>query len=425
MNYKETVKYLYELLPMYQRVGGVAIKKDLKNITALCEELVNPHVQYKSIHIGGTNGKGTVSHIVSSILQEAGYKVGLYTSPHYVDFRERIKINGQLVPESFVVQFVMEMQKHIEKIKPSFFEMTVAMAFQYFYIEQVDFAVIEVGLGGRLDSTNIVTPCIAAITNIGLDHQNMLGDTLEEIAGEKAGIIKRNTPIIIGEHDNITAPIFKKIAEKKNSTISFANQSWEVTVNEAKTDAEFTKVDQSFNITSDYKNPFLHKNVSTALEIVTSARIDISKKDVVKGVENFVQNASYIGRWQCLEEAPDIIADSGHNEHALRHSFAAIQSMSYRKLHFVLGFVKDKDIAKLLRILPKNGKYYFSKPSISRGAAVSSYIKEIDVNNLDYQHYMSLSSALLAAKRSAQKKDLIFIGGSSFVVGEILEKMNT
>ena len=422
MTYKETIDYLYRLLPVYQNKGVSAIKKDLSNITELCSILENPQYNYKTIHVGGTNGKGTVSHMISSILQESGYKVGLYTSPHYLDFRERIKVNGHYVPEDYVINFVAEIKDAIAEIRPSFFELTVAMAFQYFKESKVDYAVIEVGLGGRLDSTNIISPILSVITNIGLDHQNMLGNSISEIAMEKAGIIKNRVPVVIGEFDDESAYVFIKKASEKDATISFASQNW---------NKEFLGVNK-FRISDNNGNgvihdiemqisdPFLVSNTMTTLEAISSSKLTPEVTAIYKGIENFKRNTSYIGRWQMISVAPDIIADSGHNAHAISQSMDYLKSLHYINNLYVMGFVSDKNISEILKLLPKEGRYYFAKPNLSRGAQVSSYSSEATKCGLNFQSCSSVSDALQSAKRSSKEGDLIFVGGSSFVVAEVL-----
>lgn len=422
MNYKETINYLFNMLPVYQNQGKVAIKKDLTNIVKLSQALGDPHKEYKTIHIGGTNGKGTVSHMLASVLQESGLKVGLYTSPHYIDFRERIKINGDYISEEQVVSFVEKMKDLISEIRPSFFEMTVAMAFEHFRSEGVDYAVIEVGLGGRLDSTNIISPEISVITNIGLDHMDMLGHSISLIALEKAGIIKTNIPVIIGEHDKQSAPVFLKKALNSNSSINFASEEWSAENSSEKTIIRNKDMHQ-FVFSDRSRGPFFLKNVSTVLSTVTHNTLNINEKHITHGINVFIQNTNYKGRWQWLSRDKNILLDSGHNEHALSKTLNHLNHLNYPKIHFVLGFVKDKDVEKLIKLLPSDGQYYFAKPSIFRGAKVSSYQQSIVTRGLQFNSYLSVSSALEAAKRSRDKADLIFVGGSSFVVGEILEKI--
>jgi len=422
LNYQETIEYLYALLPVYQRQGVTAIKKDLSNIIKLCNHLGNPQKEYQTLHIGGTNGKGTVSHMLSSILQEEGFKVGLYTSPHYIDFRERIKINADYISEDYVVGFVKEMKQQIEEISPSFFELTVAMAFDYFKSNNVDYAIIEVGLGGRLDSTNIIKPIISVITNIGLDHQNMLGETIEEIAYEKAGIIKQETPVVIGEHDEKSAIIFNNRSKSLGSSLTFASQNWHI--ENQNNDLLFKREqDEVYKIKELPATPFYKKNIVCVLEVCTRLDLSLSQNAVEKGIYCFKVKTNYLGRWQFIGENPDILADSGHNAHAIKNTIAHLQNQDYNKIHYVLGFVKDKDISKILSLFPKDGKYYFSVPQIFRGANVESYENHLVNLGLAYKTYLSIDSALKAAKRTAQANDLIFVGGSSFVVGEVLAKI--
>ena len=419
MNYKETINFLFSMLPVYQNQGKTAIKKDLTNIIKLCEALDNPQNEFKTIHVGGTNGKGTVSHMIASCLQETGQKVGLYTSPHYVDFRERIKINGKYISENEVITFVEKTSTLIQTIRPSFFEMTVAMAFDHFKKEEVDIAVIEVGLGGRLDSTNIVLPELSVITNIGLDHMNILGNSISEIAFEKAGIIKNNVPVVIGEFDKTSAEVFIKKSTEKNAEIVFASEEWSV---ELENDNATFSHKQFGALALELKNrgPFLIKNIITSLAAVSNKKLNISALHIKNGINNYKSNASYQGRWQWINDEKDILIDSGHNEHALSSSLSFIEKLGHPKVHFVLGFVIDKDVKKIIELLPKSAKYYFCKPSIFRGAPVSYYQAFLETKQLDFERYLSLSSALAAAKRTRNKGELIFVGGSSFMVGELL-----
>ncbi len=427
MNYEDTIDYLFSLLPVYQHQGVSAVKKDLSNIIRLCSALDNPQKNYKTIHVGGTNGKGTVSHMLSSVLQETGMKVGLYTSPHYIDFRERIKIGGVCIGENEVVEFVKRNMDLIDDLRPSFFELTVAMAFEYFRIVEVDVAVIEVGLGGRLDSTNIINPQLVVITNIGLDHQNFLGETMEEIAREKAGIIKESIPTVIGEHDPRSAKIFQEAALKQKTPITFASEIWkEKDTGDPKVlylDNSETGVKYELNIRD--KTPFTNKNMVTALEACCKLRYadlktKVGRESITAGLENFVQNTNFEGRWQQLSIAPDIIADSGHNGHALVKTMAHLSNLAYTNLHFVLGFVKGKDIRGMLELFPKEAKYYLAKPDLPRGKDLVKVIKIATEIGLEYQTYISVNSAVRAAKRCAESSDLIFIGGSSYVVAEVL-----
>ena len=419
MNYKETINFLFSLLPVYQNQGKTAIKKDLTNIKLLCDALGSPENSFKSIHVGGTNGKGTVSHLIASVLQESGYKVGLYTSPHYIDFRERIKINGVYISQAEVIEFVESQKNFIQKIKPSFFELTVAMAFDHFRRQKVDIAVIEVGLGGRLDSTNVITPELSVITNIGLDHMDLLGDSISSIATEKAGIIKKAIPVVIGEYHSESASVFQNKALSTESSISFASEEWKVEKREGE-ETHFEKGEKIYSFDISNQGPFHKQNVSTALEAFDHINMDINDLHIKEGINMFVSNTNFQGRWHWSKDQKDVLLDSGHNEHAFNKSMTFLKSMDYSKIHFVLGFVKGKDILKMLKMLPFDGKYYLAKPSIFRGANPSTYTEYFVNEEYAYETYITLYSAYLAALRSRKKGELIFIGGSSFVVGELL-----
>ena len=419
MNYKETVDYLYGILPAYQKQGKTAFKKDLTNIRKLCEALGNPHQDFRSIHVGGTNGKGTVSHLISAGLQRKFKKVGLYTSPHYIDFRERIKINSEYISEEEVVEFVEKIKPYIEKIQPSFFEVTVAMAFDYFSKNEVDFAVIEVGLGGRLDSTNIITPELSVITNIGMDHMNMLGNTIPEIAYEKAGIIKEKIPVIIGEYHSESASVFIEKAANTNSTLQFAEEIWDSESHENEIVHQNKETEQLISL--DHMGPFHLQNTRTALSALIHILPDFKEEEIESDLSKFKELTAYQGRWQLFKNGPDVILDSGHNTHALEKSIDFLNTGSYDKIHMVLGFSKDKDVESIVKLLPQKAKFYLSKPNMTRGAAVSSFIDHFYSRELHFKTYINLNSAFLAAKRTAKNSDLIFIGGSSFVVGEMLQ----
>jgi len=405
MNYKETLDYLFAQLPMYQRVGKAAYKVDLTNTYDLCKLLHNPEDKFKSVHVAGTNGKGSTSHMLASILQEAGYKVGLYTSPHLKDFRERVKINGEMISEEDVISFVQKYRSDFEKMNLSFFEWTVGLAFDYFANEHVDIAIVETGLGGRLDSTNVVTPEISVITNIGIDHTQFLGDTLGKIAIEKAGIIKPNISVIIGETQNETKNVFLNRSEQGNSPIHFAD---ELIKNSLQT---------------DLKGVYQQKNVKTCIA-VSKSLIDkgwsISDENIEIGLLNVVKNTGLLGRWQTLSENPLTICDTGHNEEGVKELVAQIKKMDYKNLHFVFGAVNDKSIDKVLSLLPKNAQYYFCAAKIPRAMPVSFLMKSAKLVGLNGLGYDSVESALSAAKVNAVSNDLIFIGGSTFIVAEVV-----
>jgi len=402
MTYQETLDWMFSQLPMYQRQGKIAFKKDLTNISAFCGELKNPQKKIASIHVGGTNGKGSTSHIISSILQEAGYKVGLYTSPHLKNFTERIRINGEEVSRNFVVDFITKNKHFLEKQQLSFFEMTVGMAFEYFATQHVDIAIIEVGLGGRLDSTNIIHPEVAVITNIGYDHMQFLGDTLPEIAFEKAGIIKQNTPIIIGEKQDAVVDVFINKATQMNADIYFAS-------------------DKKYDYKSDLLGSYQEKNISTAIHAVKVLKgYVISESHFTKGLKNVVQNTNFKGRWQILQHNPLAICDTAHNREGLSYVMNQLASLSFNKLHMVLGVVNDKKLDDILSLFPVKATYYFCKPNIPRG------LNEIDLQStaenfhLVGDAYSSVHEAYLKAISDAEIDDVVFVGGSTFVVAEVV-----
>lgn len=405
MNYQETLHWLYNQLPMFQRVGAGAYKADLSNTLLLAAHLGNPHLQFKCIHVAGTNGKGSTSHMLASVLQEAGYKVGLYTSPHLKDFRERIKINGTVIPKKEVISFVKENQTFFEQYSLSFFEMTVGLAFFYFAKAKVDIAVIEVGMGGRLDSTNIITPEVSVITNIGFDHTQYLGNTLAEIAAEKAGIIKPGVLVVVGETQVETKPVFEETALERKSKIVFA-------------DSLSRKI-----YVGDLKGNYQQKNRQTvvvALAELIQKGWKISEKNIQDGLKNTVTNTGLQGRWQQLRNYPKVIADTGHNEAGLRYVVQQLEEENYENLHMVIGVVADKDLEKVLPLLPKAAKYYFARPDIPRGLD-SAVLKEKALQyGLLGKHYRSVKGAYRGALRAAGAKDLVFVGGSTFVVAEII-----
>lgn len=430
MNYQQTLKYLYSRLPMFSVLGASAIKKDLHNTLELCKRLDYPESKFKTIHVAGTNGKGSVSHMLSAILQTAGYKTGLYTSPHLRDFRERIRINGEMISTDDVVDFVKQEQSAIEEIEPSFFEVTVAMAFEYFARKKVDIAVIEAGLGGRLDSTNIITPLLSVITNIGYDHTNILGTTLPEIASEKAGIIKLKVPVVIGERHEETDGVFLNKAEDNSSPLTFASDEWNIELRnslsesnylnlEAINKSEQTKLSLSLDLTGNYQLKNI-KTVLTAVEQLRKQGFEISNIHIQEALNQVKKLTSLMGRWETIGTAPLIICDTGHNEHGIKEVIKNIQSTPYKKLHMVIGMVKDKDITKVLSLLPLEAEYYFCQPDIERAKPVKELVVEAEKLNLKGQPYPSVNDAVKAARESADKDDLIFIGGSTFVVAEII-----
>ena len=403
--YQEAVEWLFVQAPNYQIDGKKAYKPGLDNITKLCAFFGNPQDKIKTIHIGGTNGKGSTSNMLASVLQESGYKVGIYNSPHLIDFTERIKVNGENCEREFVYNFIQKLKKLPADIRPSFFEFTTIMAFEYFAQQKVDFAIIEVGLGGRLDSTNIIKPLVSAITNVALDHQNILGNTVEEIATEKAGIIKKNTVIISGdENEKVKAIIRNKAAEN--------NSDW--------VDATLINVDLS----SDLKGNYQQKNIKVVLALIDELRnlgIEIPKEKVKSGLLNVQQNTGFIGRWFEFSRDPLIICDTGHNQAGLEEVFAQLNSIPKFK-HIILGFVKDKKIDEVLKILPENSTFYFAKPYLNRGLHPSFYEDQLKKSKINYKIFDEVNGAYLSAKQNLKNGEMIFIGGSNFVVGEFLEK---
>ena len=405
MTYHETVNWMFKQLPIFQNQGKSAYKSDLTNTILLAGYLNNPQKHFKSIHVAGTNGKGSVSHMLASIFQEAGYKVGLYTSPHLKDFRERIKINGKLVSKSFVIGFIKRNKSFFESHNLSFFEMTVGMAFDYFSKQKVDIAIIEVGLGGRLDSTNIITPLVSVITNIGFDHTQFLGDTLPKIAFEKAGIIKPNIPVVIGETQSEIQPVFIEVAKKNNADISFADQ-------------EVDKI-----LDSDLKGNYQSHNIRTVLQTlkkVPKRQFIISDKNIKSGLLNVINNTGLHGRWEILQQHPKIICDTAHNKEGLTYVMEQINVETYDNLHIVFGVVNDKDLKSILPLMPKKATYYFCKPNIQRGLNAEILKQTFNMNGFKGDSFSSVNKALLEAKKNAEINDLIYIGGSTFVVAEII-----
>lgn len=405
MTYQDTLNWMFSQLPMYQRQGKTAFKKDLSNTLKLAEHLNNPENKFKSVHVAGTNGKGSTSHILASVLQEAGYKVGLYTSPHLKDFRERIKINGQEVSKHFVIGFIKRNKDFFEANKLSFFEMTVGMAFDYFAKQNIDIAVVEVGLGGRLDSTNIVTPEVSIITNIGLDHTQFLGDTLEAIAFEKGGIIKPNIPVVIGETQKETAPVFKSLAKSCDSEILFADQL----------------VSEVYK--SDLIGSYQSKNIKTVVQTVKQLQgkgFKISKKNIKQGLLKVVKNTGLLGRWQILKERPKVVCDTGHNREGLIYVMQQLSNETFESLHIVFGVVNDKDLRSILDLLPKKATYYFCKPNIPRGLDAEELQQTFSSYKLKGRAYKSVNEAYNSALNNAKKDDFIYVGGSTFVVAEII-----
>lgn len=403
--YKETVEWMFQQLPMYQRVGATAFRKDLKNIQLFSAELEDPHNTFNTVHVAGTNGKGSTSHMIASVLQEAGYKVGLYTSPHLKDFRERIKVNGIEIPEEKVISFITANKDFLQTHKLSFFEMSVGMAFQHFREEKVDIAVVEVGMGGRLDSTNIITPVLSVITNIGFDHMQFLGDSLAEIAYEKAGIIKEGVPVVIGEIQNETQEVFKKVAEERNSKIIFAEDS--------------VQEKYSCGLKGDYQEKNI-KTVVSAIRHIRKINFEISEVQLNKGLQNVISNTGLRGRWEILGENPKVICDTAHNAEGLRYVLKQLTKEEYTKLHVVIGVVNDKDLSKILPLFPGDAIYFFCKPDVPRGMDAGELMEKALEFGLNGKAYPSVYKAYKQALKTASKADLIFIGGSTFTVAEII-----
>jgi dihydrofolate synthase/folylpolyglutamate synthase len=423
MTYAETLDYMFARLPMYQRIGGAAYKADLINTLALCQNLGNPERQFAAVHVAGTNGKGSVSNLVASVLQEAGFKTGLYTSPHYKDFRERIKINGREIPKEKVVAFIDQYRPMLEEIELSFFEMTVGMAFRYFADEKVDIAVVEVGMGGRLDSTNVIMPLVSVITNIGLDHTQFLGNTLAKIAIEKAGIIKHRVPVVIGETQPEIKSVFENIAHEHFSPITFADQNWQINP------TDFQQVEIQFQHQSFLTNQlplqgsYQYKNLRTALEAIRkleNTRFQVSKETMAAGIANVVVNTGIRGRWQMLSTQPLTIADSGHNAHGLQMVIDNINATPYRALHMVIGVVNDKNLDAMMKLLPTDAHYYFCKANIPRALPAEELAQVAAKWQLQGSAYSTVAAAWQAARQQAHPDDLIFIGGSTFVVAEVV-----
>jgi dihydrofolate synthase/folylpolyglutamate synthase len=410
MNYVETVNWMFSQLPMYQNQGKAAYKSNLDNILKLSKYLKHPEQKFKSVHVAGTNGKGSTSHMIASVLQEAGYKVGLYTSPHLKDFRERVKINGKCVSKQFVIQFIKRNRSFFEENSLSFFEMTVGMAFDYFAKKNVDIAIVEVGLGGRLDSTNVITPEISVITNIGLDHTQFLGNTLEAIAREKAGIIKPKVLVVIGETQKETKPVFDEIALENSSSILYADE------------VLFNLKDSELQI--NYQN----KNIKTSVMCLKSLQLkkwQISDKHIEDGILNVVKNTRLLGRWQILQHDPKVICDTAHNREGLRYTLAQLKNENFLNLHFVLGSVNDKDVGSIIELFPKKANYYFCKPRVKRGMEAQKLHSAFVQNGYKGKVYSSVVEAYENALIKAKKEDVIYVGGSTFVVAEILQKFDS
>ncbi len=425
MNYQETIAYLYEKLPLFSRIGEAAYKKDLHNTIALCEKIQNPHQKIKTIHIAGTNGKGSVSHMLAAILQQAGYKTGLYTSPHLYDFRERIKINGEMISENAVINFTKAINPWIEEISPSFFEVTVAMAFDYFYKSEVDIAVIETGLGGRLDSTNVINPVLSIITNIGWDHMNLLGNSLEAISYEKAGIIKENTPVVIGKKQEESWPVFTLIAKQKNATIQLASTNcpvkeykWKENLLEVAIEKENSLHSYQLDLTGVYQV----ENISTVCCAVDQLRkngFSISEESLIKGLRNVSTITGFQGRWEKIANNPSVILDVAHNVDGIRQVLRQLEMIDYNHLHIVIGMVKDKEIEKVLSLLPKTATYYFTQAQLPRALPAQDLEASAKKTGLTGFVFNAVNSAIEEAQKNARIDDLILVCGSLFIIGEV------
>ncbi|WP_300697659.1 folylpolyglutamate synthase/dihydrofolate synthase family protein [uncultured Bacteroides sp.] len=413
MDYQDTLSYLYNCIPMFQHVGGSAYKEGLENTHILDEHFGHPHRSFRCIHVGGTNGKGSCSHTLAAILQEAGYKVGLYTSPHLVDFRERIRVNGQVIPESYVVRFVEKERSFFEPLHPSFFELTTAMAFRYFADERVDVAIVEVGLGGRLDCTNIIRPDLCIITNISFDHTQFLGDTLEKIAAEKAGIIKSGIPAIIGETTPETKPVFIRKANEAGAPLFFAEEDQE---------------DYYPRLECELKGAYQTKNTRTLLSAIRQlqeAGYRLDEQAVRSGFAHVCELTGLKGRWQKLQDAPTLICDTGHNVGGITYVVEQLKQQPYRKLHIVIGMVNDKDIRSVLALLPQDAEYYFTKASVKRAMPEEELALLATETGLHGNCYPDVPSAVRAAQEKSLPEDFIFVGGSNFIVADLLANRDT
>ena len=429
MTYDQAIQFLYTQLPAYHRIGKAAYKNDLNNTIALDDYFNHPHLKYRTIHVAGTNGKGSVSHMIASILQEAGYRTGLYTSPHLKDFRERITVNGEMIPEKEVIAFVKKHKGIIESLKPSFFEMTVAMAFNYFAESQVDLAVIEVGLGGRLDSTNVIKPVLSVITNIGHDHMDMLGNTFEKIASEKAGIIKEDVPVVISETHPATKEIFISRAAESGSAISFADERFSCKLEESdslKEERRYKITDlvthQKFEGQTVLGGDYQSKNLKAVFSVFNKLQgiFNFSDKNITDGIRKVVINTGLKGRWQILSYDPLTICDTGHNKEGLEYVMDQIHRIPKSGLHMIIGFVRDKDLNSILPLFPTDAIYYFTKASVPRALNEENLKSEAAKYGLNGESYPDVKTALYYAGKNAAQSDMIFIGGSTFIVAEVV-----
>ncbi len=427
MNYQQTIDYLFTRLPMFSRIGAAAIKKDLHNTIELCEVLNNPQHQFKSIHVAGTNGKGSVSHMLAAVLQAAGYKTGLYTSPHLHDFRERIKINGEMITEKYVIDFTQRIQPMIDELEPSFFEITVAMAFEYFAKEQVDIAVIEVGLGGRLDSTNIIIPELSVITNIGWDHMNILGNSLEEIAFEKAGIIKDHVPVVIGETIPETKDVFLQKAKDSHAPVVLANdefaiKEYNVAINLLSLLITEKATGKTLDYAIDLPGIYQTKNMLTVLSAIRQLQLKnwkISEQQIQSALQQTKKLNGLHGRWEVIQENPTVVLDVGHNEDGIKQIIQQVKQTTYKQLHIVIGMVKDKEVEKVLALLPKEAVYYFTRAQIPRAMPESELQNKALLLDLKGETFADVNLALNAAIEHSSVEDLILVCGSVYLVGEV------
>lgn len=413
---------------MYQRVGAAAYKADLDNTLKLMEILGKPHLKLKCVHVAGTNGKGSSSHMLAAVLQQSGYKTGLYTSPHLVDFRERIRINGKMIAKNYVVDFVEKYKEQLEQISPSFFEWTVGLALDYFANEEVDVAIIEVGLGGRLDSTNVIVPKASLITNISFDHMNLLGDSLEKIGKEKAGIIKPRVPVVISQYQSETASVFNNVARELKAPIEFADKNYKIIESKLSDGLMHVKIldkksERTMAYDLDLTGNYQLKNllgVLNVLEFISKAGFIIEEDHIRSALKNVAKLTGLAGRWQKLSDKPLVIADTGHNEDGIRQVIDNLKTIAYQQLHFIFGAVNDKDISKILELLPKEATYYFVKANIERALDEKILLAQAQKLKLNGKAYASVEAGLKAAKKACRKNDLIMIGGSTFVVGDVL-----
>lgn len=429
MTYQQTIDYLFTRLPMYSRIGAAAYKADLDNTIALCASLADPQTKFKSVHIAGTNGKGSVSHMLSSILQTAGYKTGLYTSPHLKDFRERIRVDGEMINKEFVVDFTKRINPLIEKLDPSFFEITVAMAFDYFAEQKVDVAIIETGLGGRLDSTNIILPELSVITNIGWDHMNLLGDSLEKIAEEKAGIIKPGVPVIIGETINGILPVFERIAAEKKAPLSIASKKrqameWRWEKHELVVEVAEDHQTDHYVYRLDLPGLYQAKNLLTVLEACSRLQQKgwtIDDDHIRRALSQVKKLTGLHGRWDVIHEHPFIVLDVGHNEDGIKQILRQVELTDHHELHIIIGMVNDKEIDKVLGLFPTTATYYFTQAHIPRALPAETLLQKAAAHHLKGKHYPDVNAALKEAKLKAGKKDLIIVCGSVFLVAEVAQ----